>query len=203
MSCLQAIHYHKFETIALLSILEKCHSFLTSHKKVKFCWLPSHVGIRGNEKADAAAKAAIQLPVSLNIQIHYTDLKHSINTFFIKTWQDQWNQTTFNKLQIIKPSIGYTKLKNITHRRDEVVLHRARIGHTHLTHSYLLKRENNPDCNICNCLRTVQHILIDCPNYTQIRVKYFVAATLAELFTKINPTHIINFLKEIKLYNTL
>jgi len=28
------------------------------------CWIPSHTGIRGNEKADTAAKAAILLSVT-------------------------------------------------------------------------------------------------------------------------------------------
>ena len=36
----------------------------TVHKTVIFCWLPSHMGISGNERADSAAKAALQKDVS-------------------------------------------------------------------------------------------------------------------------------------------
>src|SRR5688572_2952631 len=96
------------------------------------------------------------------IQIPYTDLKNTINAYFNRIWQNHWSQIQFNKLQSIKPIIGETKLKSVTKRRDEVVLHRARIGHTFLTHSYLLKKEDGPDCSSCHCLLTVQHILIDC-----------------------------------------
>jgi len=42
-----------------------------------------------------------------------------------------------NNLQIIKKSYNPISLK----RRDEVVLNRLRIGHTHYTHAYLMKKE--------------------------------------------------------------
>jgi len=202
MSCLQALYHHKLERADLLQILEKCHALKVQGKTIEFCWVPSHVGIRGNERADCAAKAALQLPISTNIQIPYTDLKPTINTYFTRVWQNHWSQIQFNKLQTIKPIIGETKLKGLTFRRDEVVLHRARIGHTFLTHSYLLKRENAPDCSVCNCLLTVQHILIDCPNYQPIRAKYFATHNLHELFKRVHPLCVLNFLKEINLYNS-
>ena len=170
-------------------------------EKLQFCWVPSHLGIKGNEKADCAAKAALQLPIAIDIQIPYTDFKHTINTHFTRIWQNNWSQIQFNKLQIIKPIIGETKLRNVTIRRDEVVLHRARIGHTFLMHAYLLEQENNPDCFSCHCLLTVQHILIECPDYQPIRAKYFTSNNLHDLFSRVHPLCIVDFLKEINLYN--
>ena len=51
-----------------------------SHRQIIFCWLPSHVGIRGNEKADKAAKSALSLQPS-NIKLPYTDFKPAINKY--------------------------------------------------------------------------------------------------------------------------
>ena len=47
----------------------------------------------------------------------------------------------FNKLHAIKPNIGNdsSAIRNL--RREEVVITRLRIGHTRITHSYLLNHE--------------------------------------------------------------
>ena len=38
-----------------------------------FCWVPSHVGIQGNERVDALARLALNEPYT-NIKIPYTDI---------------------------------------------------------------------------------------------------------------------------------
>ena len=89
----------------------------------------------------------------------------------------------FDKLQPIKPLLGETKLKDVTKRRAEIVLHRARIGHTHLTHGYLMRAEEQPQCETCKCSLSVEHILLNCVVFANSRRKYFVVGSLKELFT--------------------
>jgi kelch-like protein 2/3 len=199
LSCLQAIQNRKWSSPLICSILEKCHILATTGKEIHFCWIPSHVGITGNERADAEAKAALQFPVS-DCKIPHSDFKQLVSLHVRKVWQTQWDQVPFNKLQSIKNTIGDTKLTGIARRWDEVVLHRARIGHTHLTHCYLLKAEDQPQCSSCHCALTVQYILIACPHLNDTRHKYFNFGSLKELFSNVSGFIILNFLRECGFY---
>ena len=40
-------------------------------------------------------------------------------------------------------------------------------------HSFLLKKEEPPDCVACNTTITVKHILIECADLLEVRKKYF------------------------------
>ena len=62
-----------------------------------------------------------------------------LNQYIFSTWQDDWNGAVANKLHSVKPVLGDWQSSYRQCRKDEVVLCRAHIGHTHLTHSYILK----------------------------------------------------------------
>ena len=81
------------------------------------------------------------------------------------------------------------------------MLHRARMGHTYLTHSYLLRGEDAPECIPCQSLLTVKHILIHCVDFALARAKYYNAASLKQLFNTLDPRQIFSFLREINLFH--
>ena len=135
------------------------------------CWVPSYIGIRGNERADSAAKSALDLPHA-KVGVPYNDFKNCINQYILSTWQDDWNGAVANKLRSVEPVLGdwqsYTQC-----RKDEVVLCCARIGLTHLTHSYILKEDPPPQC---------EHILVECNHFAQERKYIFGRRDVMESF---------------------
>ena len=64
-----------------------------------------HVGIPGNEKADIAAKKALQNPIS-DMTIPFSDFRHNISNYIKNCWQNTWNSEIHNKLHNINPRIG-------------------------------------------------------------------------------------------------
>ena len=77
------------------------------------------------------------------------------------------------------------------------------IGHTYLTHSYLLKNEDPPICIPCHSLLTVELIVISCIDFDIIRQNFYTASNLKDLFHNIHPKRIISFVHASGLTNKL
>ena len=60
ISALQSLKKTKPDNPFIVKLLNKLNS-MNHSKKVIFCWIPSHIGIQGNDKADSFAKAALNM----------------------------------------------------------------------------------------------------------------------------------------------
>ena len=92
----QAILAQDWAHPLVLKVLECLHWLVQyQEKRVYINWIPSHVGIRVYEKADAAAKAGLWRKVT-HIPIPCGDFKKHINVFLKHKWQSQWDEGVNN-----------------------------------------------------------------------------------------------------------
>ena len=94
----------------------------------------------------------------------------------------------------VKPVIGQSQ-PEVRNVREEVVLARLRIGHTRITHSYLLKRAAKP------CFLGAMHSLQSAIFYLNVMKQYFHVDTIEQLFNDVPVDNVFLFLKEINIFN--
>lgn len=97
-----------------------------------FMWVPSHIGIPGNEKADTSAHEAITSPQSIKISSSpSSEIFGTIHQKIMEEWQLFWeNIPLTNKLRNTKLLVKKLNYPPGTKRKDEVTVTRAKIGHS-------------------------------------------------------------------------
>jgi len=157
-SSLKALNGFEIELALVLKIIKHYTNLIKAGKVIEFCWIPSHVSIPRNERADTAAKAALCLPVT-SMKLPASEFKPCTSRFCLEEWQDIWNSAANNKLHAIYPTVGKCVHINLVSRRDAVIINQLKIGHSRLTHSYLLSGEDQPTCTKCDTVLALKHIL--------------------------------------------
>ena len=139
-----------------------------------FCWIPGHAGIVGNELADSEAKASIGQSVVRTQEVPVSDVKAHIRRKVYEKWKQEWRETTVAevKLKEVVPEIRGTPIALGLSRSETVKLTRLRIGHTRLTHSYHLIREDVPMCVECEVVYSIRHVLLECGNFALERLAF-------------------------------
>ena len=201
LSVLQALNHTSSKNSQIQHLLLKNHE-ISSSETVIYCWIPSHIGIYGNEKVDKNAKESLNLDQT-DFKIPFNNFKPFINKYIFNKWQSSWNETCFNKLKEIEPVVNHHRIVPKLSRREEIILARLRIGHTRLTHSYLLKREEQPYCIGCDTPFTVRHFLLDCADFDRERRSLFQVNNLKDLFKDVSVENILSFLKNVNLFNKI
>jgi len=127
-------------------ITQNQSSLLNSNNQIAtLLWIPSHIGIPGNETADIYAKRAITSPDAISVQAcSLSDIKVviQIQSLIPQKWQDRWSSSQ-TKLST-NPWLTY-----LTKRRHEVVINRLKIEHTWLIYRHLMRRKDPDPCTTC------------------------------------------------------
>ena len=156
--------------------------------------------MRGNEIADSIAKSAVDLtPTTDNFRTLYTDLKPQINKLTQAKWQRHYNDNIHNKLSQIQSTLGDLRRAFRKSRREQVIISGLRMGHTKLTHFFILKQGQQTHCLICQTLCNVKQILIECRALAIIKKGSFKPNTLTNLLENVKKLA-LSFFRETGMY---
>ena len=202
-SVLEAIFSQESKNALVSDTLQSIYKLNRKGKLIEFCWVPSHVGIPGNEEADTKAKAALGNDIIIHYQVPFTDKFPQIKDYVNLCWQQFWNDNNNQKLYEIMPVVRDFNVNCLT-RKEQVVIHRIRIGHTRLTHSFRMEgRPSAPMCDFCNQELTVKHFMLYCRRFSLVRSRFYTVNSMRELFETVSLRKILTFLKQSGLYTLL
>ncbi|XP_067676368.1 uncharacterized protein [Haliotis asinina] len=132
-----------------------------NEKEVTLCWIPSHVGIPGNERADKLARQALELNVSLEHPYSKSEIRSMIQNSITSKWQRLWDTSDKGRwLHQLRPSVKGKLPGPSQNRRVDIMITRLRLGTTKTSYK---------DCQTCHTKATVPHIMLDCLRFDTIR----------------------------------
>ena len=137
LGVVQSIPNLKPKNEAISRLQTQLHEIIITGKQIVVLWIPGHANIQGNCKADELARHATSGMETL-IPIPYTDFFPHVKEALLNSWTHRWRNTTLHLVHI-HPYPRKWKKESLT-RRQEVINNRLRLGHTRLTHGYLMEQ---------------------------------------------------------------
>ena len=87
LSVVRGLHVHCYNS-SIRRLMHRIYDLQIAGKTICICWTPSHIGIEGNEFADAAAKTASKRPEE-PISISHNDWRSIIRCALAGKWKQQ------------------------------------------------------------------------------------------------------------------
>ena len=158
MSALQALETTSKDR--LVQILQTKFCRLSRQAEVTLQWVPSHVGLNGNEIADGLAKSGSLLPQP-DVPLTFSEAKTALK----RQMQKEWYAVTNGYIPEQDPI-------RLLERKQQTTIFRLRTGHCRLN-AHLNKMGIAPSSK-CHCgapVQTPEHVLQACPLYDAARSK--------------------------------
>lgn len=166
-------------------ILAKVVEMQDSGSEIILQWVPSHVGLRGNEEADILAKRASLEGKEINILPDFGEALHKYKIKCHCQWKEYFDKRSrekgiwYKSIQCEPPRIPWFYNTNLN-RNNIVLAHRLRTGHIPLNkYGFLMKKVNSPNCDTCGKIEDVQHLLVECERNRSQREALLTAANFS------------------------
>lgn len=150
------------------------------NKSVILQWVPSHIGLFGNEEVDRLAKEAITDGIYINCLPYYSDLIYTVRGRCMDLWREYFDERSLSKgiwYRTIQPCLSRLPwyVGADMHRSEVVTAFRLRSGHIPLnSFAFLMNKCDSPNCTQCNVVEDVTHILAECVRNEAERYLYIL-----------------------------
>ncbi|XP_065092031.1 uncharacterized protein LOC135712853 [Ochlerotatus camptorhynchus] len=167
-----------------------------------FVWVPGHCGIRGNCEADHLAATGRSGRMATTV-VPSQDVKKWVKASLRDAWAREWFAKRGPFLRKIKDDTS--KWNDITSRWEQQVLSRLRSGHTRVTHNMGSAASFRKFCDSCNTIMTVEHLIVNCPCFHNIRLLYGIPNSIRNALSNDPSTEaaLIVFLKDAGLFDKI
>ena len=181
-------------------------------KHIVLEYVPSHVGIEGNEQVDRAARDALQDRFLIRLPLNVDEISCIIKKKVKNAWQREWNRY-HGEYRNLKPILGDWKSAYRESRREEVILSRLRTdcSYYYVQHHFPWGGPPQTWCERCQVYNKLNHLIIECPlwNTYRGRMKSFLnrkglnLSMINVLDDKFDHSILFSYLRDIKFYDKI
>ena len=156
----------------VLEVHQSIYRLYRTGVDIRFCWVPAHVGLEGNEEADKIAKSALELTETIKMTYGKGEIKAILKKELMNKWQDRWDKDSSGRTYYnVQKSINANGVVR-GNRREETIITRLRFDHTGLNKTlFLIGKTENDQCPECLCTENAEHILMHCRMYREERAQ--------------------------------
>jgi ribonuclease HI len=166
----------------------------------KLVWIPSHVGVEGNEKADTLAKSALTKKiVDFSINTTKIEINDKIDRLMLNEWQKLYEKSpTGCAYKELEPKVSLQTKYTNRNRRKEIEITRLRLGKCCLN-QYLYRINKHPTgyCDFCKVPETITHFLLQCPHSAVFSKDSEIKTVTEALRTEANIDKIYRILRKL------
>lgn len=163
-----------YETLQLL------HNIQRKNIRIQLQWIPSHVGVNGNEVVDGLAKKAV-MDGSVLVSLPYSsEITSHIKKTYLEKWEYHFGENAekgiglwYRTIQCRPNLVPWFDCSNLCRSRL-VQAFRLRSGHIPVNKFYfLMGKKSSPMCEQCGVEEDHIHFLLECALNNQLRRRMF------------------------------